>query len=100
MAASCSAIEQMAEVQQEGLQGEEKDVEEMIDRTRASRYRKELAQNKTSAGKELTSTQREIREGQLAAYGVKMKAAGKRGVYSRGKCMKQLGSIKGATEAI
>ena len=30
MAASCFAIEQMAEVQQEGLQGEEKDAEEII----------------------------------------------------------------------
>ena len=100
MAASCAAIEQMTEVQQEGLQGEEKKAEEIIDRKTASQYRKELAQNKTSGGKELTSTQREMREGKLAAYDVKMKAIGKRGVHSRGKWIKQIGSIKNDTEAI
>ena len=41
-----------------------------------------------------------MREGQLAAFDVKMKATAKRGVYSRGKLIKQLGSIKNDTEAI
>ena len=85
MTSSCSAIDQMSEVQQEGLQGEEKDAEEIIDKRRASRYRKELAENKTDGGKELTSTQREMRAGLLAAYDVKMKATGKRGAYSGGQ---------------
>ena len=77
MAASCSAIEQMAEVQQEGLQGEEKKAEEIIGCKTASQYRKELAQNKNLRG-ELTASQRETRERKLEAYDAHMKATGKR----------------------
>ena len=69
----------------EGLPGEEKDAEKIIDKSRGSRFRKELAENKTGAGRELTSTERKMREGQLAACNDKMKATAKRGVYWRGQ---------------
>ena len=97
MAASCSAIEQMTEVQQEGLQGEEKKAEEIIGCKTASQYRKELAQNKNLRG-ELTASQREMRERKLEAYDAHMKATGQR--VFLGKWTEGLGEEKDAEEII
>ena len=69
MAASRSSIEQMAE---------EPQGEHIIDTKTASQFRKELAQNKTVRGLELTSSQREMRERKLEAYDASLKATGKR----------------------
>ena len=57
---------------------EEPQGEHIIDTKTASQFRKELAQNKTKRGYELTSSQREMRERKLEAYDASLKATGKR----------------------
>ena len=89
MASSCSAIEQMTE---------EPQGEQIIAATTASQYRKELAENKTARGVELTASQREMRERKLAAYDASMKATDKR--VRLGKWTEGLGEEKDAEEIL
>ena len=78
--------------------GEENKV--TIGKSTASHYRKELANNKSARGDELSADQRAFREQKLAAYSEKMKASGKRGPYMAAQLSKQLSGIQEDTTAI
>ena len=77
---------------------EEPQGEHIIDTKTASQFRKELAQNKTVRGLELTSSQREMRERKLEAYDASLKATGKRvgsGKWTEGEELAENKTISG-----